>query len=794
MADPCQIEQLEYKHWNILDHVHPRIRAKFLSMFDEYINQLPKNDQTLLRLHYLPITRIYMRMRTTLAGISKTNDQVLEDAVRELCAGQPEQKIMRIFNILDKAFKYTEPRFFEMMTGKVSGLLRPDICVPGSNCHYKREFLIKWVGELTLQQILRSGDMCIFPLKVTTYDHLSSTKAISPINLGNLEKMKIIELVPNIVCNNKVIYCTLIVDGCLMGSFHTAVEDEFGQCAKLCINNITTELQAILKTCVKIAIANPYYKIGEMDQCYFIRVESPEEIVVLDALDNSIENYSGDEHKMEGNKYFIAKDYDKAIRCYTRAIATGGPHIAVYYSNRAICYLKKHFFENSLHDAEKATKIDQKTSKHQCRLALAWSALGNHEKSLNILSGITPRETEFITREKKLLAISRGEIEMNEIAEKAKSGEEIYIADFIGPIDIVTSQKKGNCIVCTRDIKKGEVISITKAIAYAAPNKQQVQDIPTEITIFADHISTSRTRHKQILFESLANTIIRSKLSAFRVFSLYNKHTDCPTQIELYRSKGYEMIRDKDKPTYQTQQIRTIIQSCAHNYLDPDNYTDELLSTSGLWLILAYMSHSCCANTFLTFYKDVCIITANCNIPAGTELTAARFQISDYDVRSKKLLDMWNYKCDCKLCKFETDPMNEGLFNKASILRRKVDQITNQDYTPKLPTLEDRHYKLLDEAFSLAEEMQLGKDRYNGIIWQAIHNLISSSPKQEDYEKFTQVLKRCESFLCDSDLDHQKFLWCRWYQFNTYNPAATARCTRKVENKVVCAYQLRDIA
>ena len=42
-----------------------------------------------------------------------------------------------------------------------------------------------------------------------------------------------------------------------MGSFHTAVEDEFGQCAKLCINNITTELQAILKTGVKIAIANP---------------------------------------------------------------------------------------------------------------------------------------------------------------------------------------------------------------------------------------------------------------------------------------------------------------------------------------------------------------------------------------------------------------------------------------------------------------------------------------------------------------------------------------------------------
>ena len=793
MVDPSQLEQLEYRHWNLLDHVDPRVRKKFLTMFDEYINQLPKSDQILLRTHYLPITRINMRMRTTLAGISKTDDQVLEDAVRELCAGEPEQKIIKIFNVLNKAFKYTEPRFFEMMTGRVSGLLRPDICVPGSNCHYKREFLINWVKELELQKSLLSGEMGICPLKITTYDHLSSAKAISPINLGNLEKIKIIDLVPNIVCNNKVIFCTMVVDGILMGSFHTVVEDEFGQCGKLCINNITTELQATLKTGVKIAIANPYYKIGESDQCYFIRVESPEEIVVLDALDNSIETYSGDEHKMEGNKYFTSEDYERAIRCYTRAIATGDPHIAVYYSNRAICYFKKFYFENSLHDAEEATKIDPQSSKYQTILALVWSALGDYQKSVNILSGITPNDTIRIAKEKKFLANSRGEIDLEEIAEKAISGEEIEIADFIGPVEITTSPTKGHCIVCSRDIKKEEVISITKAIAYVGPNKQKIH-YQSEITILADHISPSQTRHEQKLFESLANTIIRSKLSAFRIFSLYNKHLHGPIQIELYGSQGYDMIRDKDKPTYQTQQIRTIIRTCAHNYTDPNDYTDEFLSTSGLWFILAYMNHSCCPNTFLTFYKDVCIIRANCNIPAGTELTAARFQISEYEVRSDKLLKMWNYKCDCKLCKFESDPMNEALLNKAKVLREKVDKITDQKYAPEHSTLGDYHYKFLDEAFSLAEEMQLGKDRYNGTLWQTIHSLISYSPKQEDYKKFTQILKRCESLLCDSDLEHQKFLWWRWHKFNSYNPGATARCTRKVEDKISqCMLQLRDI-
>ena len=780
-----QTEQLEYKHWNILDHVDVRTRAEFLSMFNEYISHLPKNDQFLLREHYLPITRIFMRMRTTLVGISKTDYQVLEDAVRELCAGQPEQRIRRITNILSKAFKHIEPRFFQILTGRVSGLLRPDVCVTGSNCHYKKDFLLKWVGDLILQRTPPPGSMYVVPMSITTYDHLSSTKAIPPINLRNLEKMNIIDLISNIVYNNKVIYCTVVMDGCLMGSFHTVVEDDFGQCAKLCINNITIELQAILKTGVKIAIANPYYRISEGDQFYFIRVESPDEIVVLDALDDSNETSSGDEHKTEGNKYFKAGDYEKAIRCYTRAIATGDPHTAVYYNNRAICYFKKQKFEESLHDAEAATKIDPKSSKYQCRLALAWSALGNHEKSVNILSGITLDNTDIISREKKLLANSRGKIDFSEMAATARRGEEIDIADYIGPIEISTSQKKGHCIVCTRDIKRGEVISVTKAIAYFGPNKRNtLEDLQGEITIMADHISLSETKSAPRLFESLMNTIIRSKLSAFRIFSLYNKHLHDPIQTELYGSEGYELVRDKDKPTYQTQQIRTIIQTCVHGYPDPAHPIDKYLLTAGLWLIRAYTNHSCCSNTLLTFYRDVCIITANCDITAGTELTTARIRITDYERRSKELLKKWNYTCDCKLCEFESDPKNEDLLKRIRILRDKADKITDEKHSnPEYYILGHGHYKLLDEAFSLAEEMQLGPNQFNAVLWQAIHFLISYFPEQKDYKKFTQILERCESLLCDSELHHQVALWKRWYNFNETNSAAKSRCIREVRKK-----------
>ena len=101
----------------------------------------------------------------------------------------------------------------------------------------------------------------------------------------------------------------------------------------------------------------------------------------------------------------------------------------MYYNNRAICYCKQQKFEESLHDAEVATKLDPKSSKYQRRLAIAWSALGDHEKSVSILSGITLDNKEILSREKKLLANSRGKIDLNEMATTAKRGEEIDIVD-----------------------------------------------------------------------------------------------------------------------------------------------------------------------------------------------------------------------------------------------------------------------------------------------------------------------------------------------------------------------------
>ncbi|KAI6652893.1 hypothetical protein LOD99_4279 [Oopsacas minuta] len=753
------MEKIKHEYWNILEHVAPHIREEFHSMMEEYISHLPKGDEALLREHYLPVTKIYMRMRDTLSGIGKTDDQVLEDAVRELCVGQSERKIQKVFSILNKVFKHIEPRFFKMMTGRESSKLRSDVCIPGSNCHYRKEFLINRNEELAPKPVLDQAQdnqksITITILSGTTYDHLSATKVIEPIKLCDLEPIKIIELAPGIVYSNKVIFCTQITNGYMMTSYHTVVEDDFGQCAKLCIYNITPEMRGSLKQGVKMAIANPYYKIGQADEFYIIRVESPEEIIILDMPQDSNEANSGEFHKIEGNKYLQDGDLDKAIVCYTRAINTGDEFVSLYLINRSLCHLKNGSFEYSLRDAEAAIEIDPNNSKYRYRLAMAWSGLGDHEKSLDILNDIevNPNRIAAIAKEQKLLDNSKGKIDFEEISGKASSGEEIEIADFIGPIKIGTSHKNGHGIFSTRDIKRGEIISVTKAIAYVGPNKQEnLEDLRGEYTIFADHIAISKTRASSKLNDSLTNTIIKSKLSAFRIFSLHDKHLhNEPISIEIYGSKGYELVRDKDRAPYQQQQIRTIIQYNALSYHHPDHLHNEYMHTHGIWLIRAYLNHSCMPNTSLTFYRDVCIIFANHDIATGVELTAP------------------------------PDPKNKELLERAKLLREKADRLTELKYNPNHATFGPDHFELLNQIFALAEEMQLGPNRYNTAIWQAIHNLISSLPEPEDYEKFLQILYRCKSLLCDTELGHQFALWKRWIYFNYSCNVASPECIDEV--------------
>ncbi|CAG8461639.1 15131_t:CDS:1 [Funneliformis caledonium] len=77
-------------------------------------------------------------------------------------------------------------------------------------------------------------------------------------------------------------------------------------------------------------------------------------------MSNSVDR--AETHKTKGNIHFGKKDYDSAIKDYSEAIAQN-PRNAVYYTNRALCYLKLNKYDNVISDCETAISIDANSVK-----------------------------------------------------------------------------------------------------------------------------------------------------------------------------------------------------------------------------------------------------------------------------------------------------------------------------------------------------------------------------------------------------------------------------------------------
>ncbi|XP_076915214.1 E3 ubiquitin-protein ligase CHIP-like [Bidens hawaiensis] len=74
--------------------------------------------------------------------------------------------------------------------------------------------------------------------------------------------------------------------------------------------------------------------------------------------------------KQDGNLYFKKNRLNAAIDAYTEAI-TLCPNVAVYYTNRALCHLKRNEWTRVEEDSQRAVRLDHKSVKGHYMLGLA---------------------------------------------------------------------------------------------------------------------------------------------------------------------------------------------------------------------------------------------------------------------------------------------------------------------------------------------------------------------------------------------------------------------------------------
>ncbi|KAK8805783.1 hypothetical protein WA158_002439 [Blastocystis sp. Blastoise] len=93
---------------------------------------------------------------------------------------------------------------------------------------------------------------------------------------------------------------------------------------------------------------------------------------------------SASDKKDQGNKFFAAKDYPKAIQLYSEAIEME-PGNHVFYSNRAQAYILMNKFEEAEKDGLKCISLNKNFLKGYHRAAKAQISLGKYIEAVNTL-------------------------------------------------------------------------------------------------------------------------------------------------------------------------------------------------------------------------------------------------------------------------------------------------------------------------------------------------------------------------------------------------------------------------
>ena len=73
------------------------------------------------------------------------------------------------------------------------------------------------------------------------------------------------------------------------------------------------------------------------------------------------------------------------------------------------------------------------------------------------------------------------------------------------------------------------------------------------------------------------------------------------------------------------------------------------------WLVPSFINHSCIPNVVKLFIDDICIIRAITDISEGDEIFCSYVPLDTFpSVESRR--KFLEFKCNCELCKFETNP------------------------------------------------------------------------------------------------------------------------------------------
>lgn len=192
-----------------------------------------------------------------------------------------------------------------------------------------------------------------------------------------------------------------------------------------------------------------------------------------------------DEEKKLGNDAFAAKNYDLALKHYTKAIELD-PSNAVYYSNRSACYAGKLQWKESMEEAEAAVARDSKFMKAYYRLAVAQGELGLFDDAMQTINTGLAKEPENDLLTKLVLATRKKRAAQQAAATKASSQAQATRRPMSEAQKKEIIELQEQTTTYTRDLRgvQQKISNLTRDSRMAMVTKTQIEALPPAVPLY----------------------------------------------------------------------------------------------------------------------------------------------------------------------------------------------------------------------------------------------------------------------------------------------------------------------
>ena len=256
----------------------------------------------------------------------------------------------------------------------------------------------------------------------------------------------------------------------------------------------------------------------------------------------------------------------------------------------------------------------------------------------------------FLERCKQLEHQSRtGVFDLSDWVVNGFRGKFPELAEYIGPVEIRKSEIRGRGLFATKNVDAGTSVLATKAIA-------------TERCILPDQNEELADNIQLVMWKNFIDKVVESASKCKRLHLLLSVLSNGEDEdvlevpdVNLFRAETEEeSALSMGKPD-----MDKILSTLDVNSLVEDAASAKVLGKNsdyygvGLWILPAFINHSCSPNARRLHVGDHVIVHASRDIKAGEEITFAYFDVLSPWRKRTSMSKIWGFQCNCKRCKFE---------------------------------------------------------------------------------------------------------------------------------------------